>query len=348
MERKVAVVILNYNTCNFLRDFLPSVCATEYDKLEVVVADNHSDDGSVEWVRGHFPRVRIIELDRNYGFTGGYNRALAQVEADFFVLLNSDVEVDKNWLQPMVDLALSDQKIAAVQPKLISWHERDKFEYAGASGGFIDRYGFPFCRGRIFDSIETDTGQYDDSCEVFWASGAALFIRASVYRELQGLDEDFFAHMEEIDLCWRIRNAGMQVWCCPQSRVFHVGGGTLQKSNPRKTYYNFRNGLILLLKNLPKGKVLPVILIRLLLDHVAAYRFLLQGKTGDFKAIAAAHRHFILKLGTWKKKRKVVNGNQAYKTLVLQSSIVWLHFVRKMMKYTGLRHKISILHENQK
>lgn len=330
MDLKVAVVILNFNTREFLERFLPSVMATKYGNLEVVVADNASTDDSVAYVRQHYPAVTLITLDKNYGFTGGYNRALAQVKANYYVLLNSDVEVDPNWIQPMVDLVKSNPKIAAVQPKLLSYHDRSAFEYAGAAGGFIDKYGFPFCRGRIFDSLEKDNGQYQDARQVFWASGAALFIHADTYHQIGGLDEDFFAHMEEIDLCWRLQNAGHEVWVCPQSVVYHVGGGTLQKTNPRKTYYNFRNGLLLLMKNLPKGKVFSVISMRLLLDHVAAYRFLFQGKLGDFKAIAAAHRHFLLHLKYWRSRRKVVDGNKAYfGQQVLKGSIVYRHFVKK-------------------
>lgn len=340
MSGKVAVVILNYNTREFLEKFLPSVCLSDYVNLEIIVADNASTDDSVEFTKANFPQVKIISLDTNFGFTGGYNRALKGLEADYYILLNSDVEVDPNWIKPMVELAEKHPEIAAIQPKLLAWHDKAAFEYAGASGGYIDRYGFPFCRGRIFDSLEKDNLQYENAASVFWASGAALFIRSKVYHETGGLDEDFFAHMEEIDLCWRLKNAGHQVWICPQSKVYHVGGGTLQKTNPRKTYYNFRNGLILLLKNLPSGKVLPVILMRLLLDHVAAYRFLFQGKFADFKAIAAAHRHFILRLSYWKKKRKIVNGNKAFfGPEVLRGSIVWKHFVKKILRFSDLDFK---------
>lgn len=337
MNPKVAVVILNYNTRQYLGKFLPSVVASTYGNLDIIVADNGSTDGSSEFVKSHFPQVQLLQLDKNYGFTGGYNRALAQVKADYYVLLNSDVEVESNWLEPMVDMVLQNPSIAAVQPKLLNYNQQSKFEYAGASGGYIDKFGFPFCRGRIFESLETDEGQYDKPVQVFWASGAALFIHSETYHAIGGLDEDFFAHMEEIDLCWRLQNAGHQVWICPQSRVYHVGGGTLQKSNPRKTYYNFRNGLILLLKNLPSGKVLGIIAFRLILDHIAAYRFLFQGKTGDFKAIAAAHRHFILRYGYWKKKRRVINGNKAYyNNSVYRGSIVKAHFVNKARYFTEL------------
>lgn len=340
MGIKVSIVILNFNTRGFLERFLPSVIATQYNNFEIIVADNASTDDSVDFLQQHYPDIRLIQLDQNYGFTGGYNRALKLIDTDYFVLLNSDVEVDRNWLQPMVDLVQSNSKIAAIQPKLIAEHNRTQFEYAGASGGFIDRYGFPFCRGRIFESLETDNGQYNDNKKVFWASGAALFIKADIYHSVGGLDEDFFAHMEEIDLCWRLQNHGYEIWVSPASIIYHVGGGTLQKSNPRKTYYNFRNGLILLLKNLPKGKVFWVICFRLLLDHVAAYRFLFQGKIGDFKAIAAAHRHFILKLRYWKSKRVVVNDNRAYySNEVLKSSIVWKHFIGKCRTFTELFSK---------
>ncbi len=340
MSARIAVVILNYNTRQYLEKFLPSVCSNAGDGVEVVVADNASTDDSVGFMRQYYPQVRIIELEKNYGFTGGYNRALSQVDAEYYVLLNSDVEVGRNWLQPMLKLVNNNPLIAAVQPKLLAYHDRESFEYAGASGGFIDKYGFPFCRGRIFESLEKDKGQYDDHCRVFWASGAALFIKAEVYHAVGGLDDDFFAHMEEIDLCWRIQNAGYEVWTCPESVVYHVGGGTLQKSNPRKTYYNFRNGLILLLKNLPSNKIARVILARLLFDHIAAYRFLLQGKFGDFKAIASAHKHFLLHYKHWRKKRQVLKNNIAYfNPEVFRGSIVWQHFIRKVRHYSQLKRK---------
>jgi GT2 family glycosyltransferase len=337
MSARIAVVILNFNTRQFLEKFLPSVCRSRYDNLEILVADNASKDDSVAFVRANYPQIRVIELQENHGFTGGYNRALKLVEADYYVLLNSDVEVGDDWLEPMVAMAEANQHIAAIQPKLLAYHERENFEYAGASGGFIDAYGFPFCRGRIFNNLEKDAGQYDDAAQVFWASGAALFVRADLYHAAGGLDEDFFAHMEEIDLCWRLQNAGHEIWVCPESVVYHVGGGTLQKSNPRKTYYNFRNGLILLLKNLPSKKIFRVIFWRLVLDHVAAYRFLFQGKFGDFAAIAKAHRHFILRYGYWRKKRRDSEKHAAYfLPEVYRKSIVWAHFVKKVKTYKDL------------
>lgn len=337
MSKKVAVVILNYNTREFLEKFLPYVVTTDYDNLEIVVADNASTDTSVQFVKFKYPWITVIQLDKNYGFTGGYNRALSQVTADFYVLLNSDVQVDPKWIRPMVELAASNPKIAAIQPKLLAYHDKKAFEYAGAAGGYIDKFGFPFCRGRIFDSLENDEAQYQDSRQVFWATGAALFIHAETYHQIGGLDEDFFAHMEEIDLCWRLQNAGHEVWVCPESVVYHVGGGTLKKSNPRKTYFNFRNGLILLLKNLPGSKLPGILFLRLLLDHVAAYRFLFQGKWGDFKAIASAHWDFLSRIGYWAKKRNVKNGNKAYyNSQVLKGSIVYKHFVRKLGKFTDV------------
>jgi GT2 family glycosyltransferase len=337
MSKKVAVVILNFNTREFLQKFLPSVTKTSYPNTEIVLADNASTDDSVQFVKENYPQVKVIVLDKNYGFTGGYNRALKQVEADYLVLLNSDVEVDPHWIEPMLNLIESNPSIAAIQPKLLAWHQKDTFEYAGASGGFIDQYGFPFCRGRVFEYLEKDQNQYNDDRQVFWASGAALFINAKLYHSIGGLDEDFFAHMEEIDLCWRLQNAGHEVWICPESIVYHVGGGTLQKTNPRKTYYNFRNGLILLLKNLPSNKLFSVIFFRIILDHIAALRFLSQGKLGDFKAIMSAHRHFILRYKYWKSKRVVHNGNQAYfGHEVYKGSIVWAHFKRKIKTFSGL------------
>ena len=238
---KTAVVILNYNGEKFLREFLPVVIKLS-GNAKIVVADNGSTDLSVELLKQKFPTVELIRLDNNYGFCGGYNRALKQVEAEYYVLLNSDVEVTPEWLEPLVALLDSSSDIAAAQPKVLSYNDKDHFEYAGAAGGFMDSLGYPFCRGRLFDITEKDTGQYNDTREVFWATGACLIIRSAVYHKLGGLDEDFFAHMEEIDLCWKVQRAGHKVYYCGTSHVFHVGGGTLSKSNPRKTYYNLRNG----------------------------------------------------------------------------------------------------------
>ena len=249
MSVRIAVVILNWNGRHFLEKFLPDVIRFSSDDASVVVADNASTDDSVEYLKKNFPSVRIILNEKNEGFTGGYNRALEKVEAEFYVLLNSDVEVTQDWLKPLLRLMDANKKIAACQPKILSYHEKDKFEYAGAGGGFIDKNGYPFCRGRIFSELETDHHQFDDERPVFWATGACMFVRASVYHELKGLDENFFAHMEEIDLCWRMQRAGYEVYYCGKSTVYHVGGGTLPKNNPRKTYLNFRNNLITFTKN---------------------------------------------------------------------------------------------------
>lgn len=275
---KVSVVILNWNGCDMLRTFLPSV--VRYSKgegVEVCVADNGSTDASVEMLRQDFPLVRVILLDQNHGFADGYNLALQQVEADYVVLLNSDVEVTEHWLEPMIAYLDIHPEVAACQPKIRSWRQKDHFEYAGAAGGFLDKYGYPFCRGRIMGVVEKDEGQYDKVIPVFWATGAALVIRRVDYKEVGGLDGRFFAHMEEIDLCWRLRSRGREIVCVPQSKVYHVGGATLKKENPRKTFLNFRNNLVMLYKNLPAEELNKVMRIRACLDYVAAFNFLLHG-----------------------------------------------------------------------
>ena len=289
---RLSVVILNWNGRRHLERYLPSVVANTSGDAEVVVADNGSTDSSLEWLAATYPEIRTVCLDRNYGFAGGYNRALKQVDTEYVLLLNSDVEVTPNWWQPLVEVLDKNADVAAVAPKLLSDSERDKFEYAGASGGFIDYLGYPFCRGRILSSVERDEGQYDDSREIFWASGAAMCCRREVFMELGGFDEDFFAHMEEIDLCWRMLSRGGEIYAVPQSKVYHVGGATLNKSNPRKTFLNFRNNLLMLYKNLPTGELRRVMYMRALLDYVAALKFLLTGAWGDFKAVLRARREY--------------------------------------------------------
>ena len=266
---KVSVVILNWNGCDMLRTFLPSVVrCSKSGQVEVCVADNGSTDASVEMLREEFPCVRIIVLDQNHGFADGYNLALQQVEAEYVVLLNSDVEVTEHWLEPMISYLDAHPEVAACQPKIRSQRQKEYFEYAGAAGGFIDKYGYPFCRGRVMEVVEKDEGQYDTILPVFWATGAALFIRLADYREAGGLDGRFFAHMEEIDLCWRLRSRGRKIVCIPQSTVYHVGGATLKKENPRKTFLNFRNNLVMLYKNLPDEELNKVMRIRACLDYV--------------------------------------------------------------------------------
>lgn len=285
----VAVVILNYNGKHFLQKFLPSVIQSNYSNLAIYVADNASSDDSVAFLKFDYPMIQTIVLDKNYGFAGGYNEALKKVSADYYVLLNSDVEVTPNWINPIIELMESNKNIAAAQPKLLAYDNKNYFEYAGAAGGFIDTLGYPFSRGRIFDTVEKDDQQYNSNLKIFWASGAALFIRSAIFHELGGFDESFFAHQEEIDLCWRIQRAGYEVYCCPQSIVYHVGGGTLPKGE-RKVYLNFRNNLCMLMKNLPAGEKLIKLPLRFLLDWVFAFKSLISGNKKEAMAVLKAHK----------------------------------------------------------
>lgn len=288
----VKIVILNWNGTAHLRRYLPSVVAAAPGGVGVVVADNGSTDGSAEMLRREFPSVEVLQLDRNYGFAEGYNRALAQVEADYYVLLNSDVETPAGWLAPLVDCLERNPGVAAAAPKLLSDTDRSRFEYAGASGGYVDYLGYPFCRGRILRTVERDEGQYDDERDVFWVSGAAFCCRASVFHALGGFDADFFAHMEEIDLCWRIRLAGRQVWAIPESHVYHLGGGSLPASNPKKTYLNFRNNLLMLHKNLPACVRTKRLLWRRILDAMAWCKFIAGFDLKNASAVLKAHRDY--------------------------------------------------------
>lgn len=291
---KAAIIILNWNGRKMLETFLPSVTQHTTGNHHVIVADNGSTDDSIEFLKAHYPQVQLIPMDKNYGFAGGYNRAIAQIQDDYdyFCLLNDDVEVTDNWIDPILLAMEKDETIAFAQPKLMMYDQKDTFEYAGGAGGFIDKNGYPFCRGRIFTTLEKDHGQYDDQCEVFWATGAALFVKAKVWKELNGLDADFFAHMEEIDFCWRAKNKGYKGIYCPHSVVYHVGGGTLPKSSPRKTYLNFRNNLALLYKNLPDEELTKVMRHRKILDLVAAFKFLASGNIEEFKAVFQARKDF--------------------------------------------------------
>ena len=334
MQPKVSIVILNYNTRHFLEKFLPSVLATDYENFEVVLADNASKDDSVAFVKSHFPNISIITLPQNYGFAGGYNKALAQVNADYFVLLNSDVEVTPDWLKPLVTLAESDMKISAIQPKLLDYKDKTNFEYAGGSGGFIDKFGYPFCRGRWFNTLETDTGQYNDTREIFWATGACFLIKSQCWHEMGGLDEDFFAHMEEIDLCWRMKNAGYKIMVCPQSIVYHVGGGTLPVGNPRKTFLNFRNGLFLLCKNLHGSVLWKTLFIRFVLDGLAGVKFLTEFKFREIGAILKAHFTFYAQMRYWLTKRKQVPSQSKTLTGMYQKSMVFDFYLRGNRKFS--------------
>lgn len=290
---KVAIVILNWNGCEMLKKFLPSVLLhSSYPDTAIYVADNGSTDQSVTMLRENFPGIHLIILDKNYGFAEGYNLALKEIEAEYVVLLNSDVEVTKDWIKPLTEYMDKHPEVAACQPKIRSWHHRELFEYAGASGGFIDKYGYPFCRGRIRELVEKDNGQYDSIIPIFWATGAAMFIRLDEYRQAGGLDERFFAHMEEIDLCWRLRSRGKQIVCIPQSVVYHVGGATLKKENPHKTFLNFRNSLVTLYKNLPEEELSGILLVRKWLDYLAILVFILKGDVQNAKAVVKARKEF--------------------------------------------------------
>ena len=289
--KRVAVVILNYNGAEMLKRFLPTVIRHSQG-ARVVVADNASTDSSVAVMREEFPAVELICLEKNWGFAQGYNLALEKVEAEYFILLNSDVEVTMGWIEPMLAVLDGNPDVAACQPKLLDYKRKTHFEYAGAAGGFIDRYGYPYCRGRIFDTVEEDKGQYDTVCDIFWATGAALMVRAEDYRSAGGLDGRFFAHMEEIDLCWRLRSRGRRILCVPQSTVYHVGGATLNYNNPRKTFLNFRNNLLMLHKNLPQKEYRAVMAVRCMLDYVAAAKFLLTGDAANCRAVVEARLEF--------------------------------------------------------
>lgn len=335
---KAAVVILNWNGRKFLEDFLPAVVQHNPVFSEVIVADNASTDDSIAWLSKNFPGVRVIRNATNGGFAKGYNEALAQVNAEYFVLLNSDVEVTAGWMEPVISLMDSDKNIAAAQPKIRAFREKEKFEYAGAAGGYIDKYGFPFCRGRIFDTVEKDAGQYDNDAEIFWATGACMFVRASIWKEMGGLDEDFFAHMEEIDLCWRMRNRGYRIMYSGKSIVYHVGGGTLGKQNPQKTYLNFRNNLILLLKNHASQYLFLKLVWRMVLDGIAGTRMLLGGQVSHFWAVIRAHFAFYARIPATKRKRNALkkNINRFATKGVYTKSIVAEYFLRGKKKFSEL------------
>ena len=290
---KVAIVILNWNGQKMLAKYLPNVIEYSRQDAEIWVADNSSSDGSMHLLETQFPQVKTIVLEQNFGFAEGYNRALKQIDATYYVLLNSDVEVSHHWLTPLIEFMDSHQQVAACQPKLLAEYDKDSFEYAGACGGFLDKYGYPFCRGRIFDTVERDNGQYDYQQEILWATGACMMIRSKDYWTAGGLDGRFFAHNEEIDLCWRLRLMGRKIYCIPESEVYHVGGGTLPKSNPMKTYLNFRNNLTMLYKNLSDTELTHVMRMRRFLDYLAAFETLVLNRNwGDFKAIFKARRAF--------------------------------------------------------
>ncbi|MCB7480883.1 glycosyltransferase family 2 protein [Christiangramia sediminis] len=329
---KVGVVILNWNGKELLQQFLPSVI--EHSKeATIYVADNDSTDTSVEYLKLNFPQVNIIQNSRNAGYAGGYNLALKSVKEDIYILLNSDVEVTENWLTPIIEVFENEPETAAIQPKILDYHKKNHFEYAGAAGGYIDKFGYPFCRGRIFQQLEEDHGQYNDDQYIFWASGACLAIRKKAFDEVGGLDEDFFAHQEEIDLCWRLLNKGYKIKYVSASRIFHVGGATLQNMNPRKTFFNFRNGLFLLLKNIEPSRLFYILFVRMILDGIAGLKFIFEGKFKHFFAILKAHSSFYRHYGRMKKKRP---KEFIFRKYYLISSVVYAHYISKKDKFTDL------------
>ena len=342
---KVAVVILNWNGIYYLERFLPSVYNSSYPNLAFILGDNASTDESVEFISKNYPKIEIIQNDKNYGFAEGYNRILDQVEAEYYILLNSDVEVTEGWIEPIIDAMENDPHVAAAQPKILSSVQPELFEYAGAAGGYIDKYGYPFCRGRIFDSVETDHGQYNDPKSIFWASGAALFIKSKAWKESGGFDKDFFAHMEEIDLCWRLKRMGYTIQYYPFSEVFHVGGGALNKENPFKTYLNFRNNLVMLQKNLPFFQAYLTIFLRLWLDLAALIRYYLKGDYKDAFAIHRAHWSFFRSFRKNHKKRKQISSE--FKVYgVYNRLIAWDYFSKRIEKFSDLKDNDFTQKEN--
>jgi GT2 family glycosyltransferase len=331
-----AIVILNWNGRQFLEKFLPYVTANACPGAEVIVADNASTDDSIPFLQQHYPGLRVIAMDRNHGFAGGYNEALKQVTSDYYVLLNSDVEPGPGWMEPIIRLMEADPSIGACQPKIRMYADRDSFEYAGAAGGWLDYLGYPFARGRVFDVCEKDNGQYDKAEPIFWASGAALFIRARLYHELQGLEGFFFAHQEEIDLCWRLQLAGYKVYCCPESVVFHVGGGTLPKGNERKVFLNFRNNLIMMAKCLPAEQWVWKIPVRFLLDSISAWKSLFAGEAVYFWAIGEAHLAFFKWLVINRKKSIFPKNKRGALNGWYAGSVVWQYFVKGRKTFTEI------------
>lgn len=340
---KISVVILNWNGIHFLKKLLPGVVQNS-DGAEIVIADNGSTDESVDWVRKNQPTVKVVEIKKNLGFSEGYNYALAQIEADYYVLLNSDVEVTPGWLTPIIAGISSDPLIGACQPKILSYGERHRFEYAGAAGGFMDKNGFVFCRGRMFNTFERDENQYDDQIEVFWATGCCICVNAKLYHELGGLDKDFFAHMEEIDLCWRMKNMGYKIMYFPNSVVYHIGGGTLSRINPRKTFLNFRNNLFLLVKNYHSGNLPVKLFFRSVLDFIAGLKFLSEGNAKHAWAVVKAHYYFYKNLNLMLSKRKrlkekVITPNI---TGLYNRNVVFDYFLNRKRKFSELDKKYFV------
>ena len=336
---KIAIVILSWNGEKLFDTFLPSVIKySTSENIEIIVADNGSTDKSVDYLRQNFPSVKILDLKTNFGFAEGYNRALQYVDADYLILLNSDVQVTENWIKPCIQLFEADEKVAAVQPKILSYKKPEQFEYAGAAGGFIDKFGYPFCRGRILNRIENDNGQYNNPSNIFWASGACMFVRAGAFKTAGGFDGDFWAHMEEIDLCWRLKSLGFKIAYEPKSVVYHLGGGTLSYESPKKIYLNFRNNLFMLFKNLPKLQFTRIFFLRMVLDGIAAAKFILGLNFREFWAVLKAHFSFYKNLGKLIQKRKntQMKVEVMYHPEVYSKSIMWKFFIQKKRKFSDL------------
>ncbi|MDQ2721572.1 MAG: glycosyltransferase family 2 protein [Bacteroidota bacterium] len=336
----VAVVILNWNGKHFLEKFLPSVMASDYGNFDVIIADNASTDDSVSFLKKYYPEIKILLIKQNEGFAKGYNTALKQITADYYVLLNSDVEVTAGWISPVISLMENDKDIAACQPKILSFKNKTQFEYAGAAGGWIDFLGYPFNRGRVFDHCENDLGQYNDPCEIFWATGAALFLRPSVFHELNGFDEYFFAHQEEIDLCWRMKRSGYKIFVEPASVVYHVGGGTLPMGDRRKIFLNFRNNLVMLAKNLSPSEMIWKIPYRIVLDNIAAFRLLIKGNLPGFISIESAHFNFLKWIFIKKEKENLAKIKMEELSGVYVGSLIWKYFIEKKKTFSQIiQHK---------
>jgi len=336
---KTAIVILNWNGLNFLKLFLGTVVKySAGSDTTVYVADNGSTDGSSEWIVENFREVRLIELDKNYGFAGGYNMAIDQIDATYYVLLNSDIEVTEGWLTPLIKYMDDNHDVASCQPKILSYHDKDQFEHAGAAGCFIDKFGYPFCRGRVISKVEKDTGQYDSLIDVFWTSGACMIIKSEAWKKCGGFDADFFAHMEEIDLCWRFHKAGYRVCFLPGSVVYHIGGGTLPYKSPYKTYLNFRNSLFLLHKNLPDEKFSSILLCRKLLDGIAAVFFILKGSVKSAMAVWRAHMDYYKALEKLREKRRIIRELETGHSSapILNKSIVFEFYIKGNRTYNSL------------
>ncbi|MBA4321404.1 MAG: glycosyl transferase family 2 [Odoribacter sp.] len=340
---KTAIVILNWNGIGYLKKFLETAVNNSISSGSVLfVADNGSTDGSADWVEKNFPSVKLIMLEENHGFAGGYNIALRQIDARYFILLNSDIEVTPGWTEPLISFMDNNPDAAACQPKILSWHNREFFEYAGAAGGYIDKFGYPFCRGRIFNSLEKDSGQYNSRKDIFWSSGACMIVRAEAWKKSSGFDADFFAHMEEIDLCWRFQKAGYRVCFTHESVVYHVGGGVLPYDSPFKTYLNFRNNLFLLYKNLPENKLHTTLFIRMLLDGIAALLFVFNGKFTNVRSVWQAHMDYYKAINSLKIKRKSVKSltTAEFSTAVLNKSIVFEFYIKRNKTFDKLKMNI--------